>query len=88
MKIEIISDNLKMEETLKQITTHNDTDFLKAGFLMALTGEIPRWEMEFKFVNPMAKLGMTNPLGRTVIVKSMKDKLKLLDKDVKVKVIK
>ena len=88
MKFEIISDNPKIEEALKQITAHNDQEFLKAGFYTAYTKEGDRFFLIFTFVNPMAKAGMTNPLGRNIMLKSMKDKLKKIDKNIQINYIK
>jgi hypothetical protein len=88
MKFEIISNNPKIEEALQQIVAHNDEEFLKAGFYTEYVKIDDKLYLIFKFVNPMAKAGMTNPLGRNLMLKSMKDKLKKIDKNIQINYIK
>jgi hypothetical protein len=99
MKFEIISSNPKTEEALQQIVSHNEQEFLKAGFYTEYVkiddataqtseGHQSKYYLIFKFVNPMAKAGMTNPLGRSIMLKSMKDKLKKIDKNIKINYVK
>jgi hypothetical protein len=88
MKFKIITDNLKVEEALVQIVAHNDEEFLKAGFITEYAIENDGYSLTFKFLNPMAKMGMTNVLGRRLMLRSIKDKLKHLDKDIKIEIVK
>jgi hypothetical protein len=88
MKFEIISKSPKIEEALQQITAHNDQEFLKAGFYTEYEKSDDKFCLIFKFINPMAKAGMMNPLGRGIMLKSMKDKLKKIDKDIQINYIK
>jgi hypothetical protein len=88
MKFKIITDNLKVEEALKQIVSHNDEEFLKAGFLTEYAVENYGYSLTFNFVNKMAQMGMTNILGKKIMLKSIKDKLKELGKDIKIEIVK
>jgi hypothetical protein len=89
MIFEIKSKIPKMEEAMKRITEHNETDFLKAGFNTSYEKiDDSTYHLIFTFVNPMAKAGMNNPFSRRLMIGATKKQLKNIDKDVQINYIK
>jgi hypothetical protein len=87
MKFEIISDNPKIKEALEQICKHQP-EFLRAGFITEWKKIKNKYFLIFKFSNPLAKAGMTNPISRKIMIGAMKKQLSNIDKNIKINYIK
>jgi len=85
MIVEIKSKNPKVEEVLKKITEHNNKDFIDAGFYTTYEKTKNGYKLKFIFTNKSAEFSMTSFLGRTLITRSIKNKLKKIDKNIEVK---
>jgi hypothetical protein len=88
MKFRIITTSTKIEDAIKQLITHNDDEFLKSGFLLDYETTENGYYLIFKFMSPAAKAGMTNPLGRRILLAAMKSKLKEADPEIKIEFVK
>jgi hypothetical protein len=88
MKFRIITTSTKIEDAIKQLIKHNDDEFIKAGFFLDYETTKNGYYLIFKFVNPAAKAGMTNPLGRRAMLSAMKKKLKEADPEIKIEYVK
>jgi hypothetical protein len=89
MIFEIISKNPLTEEGLRKLVAHNEKDFVKAGFITQYEKVSDGvYHLIFTFGNPMAKAGMTNPLGVRLMIHSMKKQFKNFDKYIQITKIK
>jgi hypothetical protein len=80
--VDIYSDSPKVENILKEVTSHNDKEFAKAGF------RVEYFKEKFGFSVIVMPLSMTAvvgfKIGKPIILKGLKSEIHKIEPDVKV----